>query len=376
MKGMDAELDLLHSYKPIDIESSSQIDTLRGLSAIVVMSAHSFQIFIAPVNHSIYGVLGLIAQAAVMLFFVLSGFLITKSITRRYSSGFSLSAYASDRANRIVPPLLVSLAICIILWAIAPFFFASKSTDFLYAGPFMARTGFDVEIISVIGSVAFLNGFLVKNIGANAPLWSLPFEVWYYLAAGIIAYCRGRKGLFIAAIFLVALGSLNKFFLLYSLVWFAGSGICIAHNNSYKLLKLSAISSLIFLPIGLAIGSYYLYTLTKIEHPSQINMKVVALYNVMIGLFFATVLLMILNGKIKISTRFANSAAFSYTLYVIHFPIILFAYGALQEQVKSMFWAGCAALASIFVCIAVARYTAKFAESARIFPLRYSAISK
>jgi peptidoglycan/LPS O-acetylase OafA/YrhL len=360
----------LNKFNSIDKDTSLQIDSLRGLSAILVLVAHAFQIFIAPIDHSLYGIFGLIAQASVMLFFVLSGFLITKSITRAYGSGFSLSRYATDRANRILPPLAVSLILCTLLWVIAPYSFSSGSREFIYASPFMARNGFELDAQSIIGTVFFLNGFVTKNIGANAPLWSLPFEVWYYVAAGIIASTRGVKGYISAAILMLILGAFNKVFLLYSAVWFAGSFVCIAHNNNYRLNISTKLSAIFFAILASGTGAYYLKTFANAADPSQIDKNALAVYNLFIGLLFAALLLMIMQKKIKVGSAFSGSAKYSYTLYVIHFPILLFFYGTSQAYLQNAEPAIITAIACIAFCILTAGIVAKYAENLRIFSHR------
>ena len=59
---------------------SLQLESLRGISAIVVLFSHCFQAFIAPFDTSLYSWVRLLGQAAVMIFFALSGYLIGYSI--------------------------------------------------------------------------------------------------------------------------------------------------------------------------------------------------------------------------------------------------------------------------------------------------------
>lgn len=108
----------LNVYRPIQSEVSAQINSIRGISALIVLFAHCNQIIISPAHHELYAIFGIIAQSSVMVFFVLSGFLIGKSLTRNASSenGFSLARYTIDRANRILPPLIFATVILLILF--------------------------------------------------------------------------------------------------------------------------------------------------------------------------------------------------------------------------------------------------------------------
>ncbi|MEI0850062.1 acyltransferase family protein [Pseudomonas aeruginosa] len=360
----------LRDFKKIDRRSSLELDSLRGLSAILVLVAHSFQIFVAPVNSSMYGMLGLIAQASVMLFFALSGFLITKSITNNYSHGFDVKKYCADRINRIIPPLLVSLAICIALWYMAPFAFPNGTRDFIYTSDFMAREGFYIDLESIIGTLFFLNGFIVKNISANAPLWSLPYEVWYYVAAGIVVSIRGKAGLIISAILMMLLGVLSKTFFLYSIVWFSGAAACIAHNKGANDRALSSVILYTFSSIAAVIGAYYLYKFTRVSSPSQIDMRIIALYNASIGIAFSSFIFRIAAGKSAFIKYFSGTARFSYTLYVIHFPILLFAYGASQPDVSDITRSLVASVIGIAACIAISMSIAGSVETSKIIKYR------
>ena len=61
---------------------SQQLESLRGMSAIVVLFSHCFQAFVAPFDASIYSFVRLLGQAGVMMFFALSGYLIGHSLQK------------------------------------------------------------------------------------------------------------------------------------------------------------------------------------------------------------------------------------------------------------------------------------------------------
>lgn len=367
LKGLLSKLDV---YRPIPNEVSAQIDSMRGLAAIVVLLAHCNQIFISPTYHGLYAIFGVIAQSAVMVFFVLSGFLIGKSLTRNASSasGFSLSRYAVDRANRIFPPLLFATAILLALFFLAPYTFSTGSNSFIRASEFMARPGLDLDAMSIAGSLLFLNGLFTLNIPANAPLWSLSFEVWYYVAAGFIFFYQGAKRVIVFAAIMCTLGALNKFFILYSAVWFSGLAICVLHNNNIFNKKVCTIVLAAFGLPAFALAAYYVGTFYGYTAPSQINMKVIVLYNFFFGIATAALFFMLVNGLIKIRPILRGSAEFSYTLYVIHFPILLFIYGTTQTWTLGSVANSCVvAVGSAALCVALASVAARSVEKARPF---------
>lgn len=356
----------LRNYRKIDIETSRMLDSLRGLSALTVLIAHAFQIFIAPINSSAYGVFGVAAQSAVMLFFSLSGFLITKSITENYEN-FKISSYFKARANRLLPPLFASLTICIILWLIAPLIFVSGTRDFLRISELMARDGFYINVKAVTGTAFFLNGFITKNISSNAPLWSLPYEAWYYAAAGIAAYLKGRRGAAASALLIISLGMLSKTFLIYSIVWISGSIACIAHNNRLFSARLILGLTLTLSIPSLAIGAYYAHSTSNITSSLDVNLKIITLYNLICGILSSILILGISEKLYRFPSIFSGSARYSYTLYITHFPIMLFLYGVAQPNLKSLYSSILFSMASSAFCIVFSKLLSERIESAKIF---------
>lgn len=342
----------LSNHAVIGTHSSRLLDSLRGACALVVVFAHCLQIFIVPVDASFFGLIRLLAQAAVMLFFVLSGFLITKSITRQFAANFDARRYAADRANRLLPPLIAGLVIGLALWGLAPYFFESGSRSYLPLSPLITRTEYETTWSQVLGSVMFVNGFFTETVSLNGPLWSLPFEAWYYVAAGLICYARGTSGWIYSAILMFTLGALNKLFLLYSIVWFAGAITCIAHNFSLdrSLIKRILIPTSAVTTISLA--AIYLYLSSRSETINASDLKYVALFNVSIGILLAGGLFVLLDRNTSPPQWLAKCAQFSYTLYVTHFPILLFMYGCFQTHAANL--QGAMLLAALGFCCTVA----------------------
>lgn len=364
---------LLDDHKTIAPGISRQLDTLRGLSAIVVLIAHAQQIFLAPIYHGLYGLFGLFAQASVMIFFVLSGFLICKSITRNHrdNGAFNIKPYAIDRANRILPPLVFSLVLLVILTALAPSLFKSGTLDFINTSEFMARNGFYSDVSKIFGSLIFLNGFITENISSNAPLWSLSYEVWYYFVIALVLRVRGGKGLVLGATVMIAMTALNKTFLIYGIVWFAGAGIALIHNKN----AINPIAFKIILSLSGALAAVtaflYLKSFFGITAPHQAAIKLIPIWNVLIGITFTSILTLILAGKASMPTIIPESANFSYTLYIIHFPILLFIYGITQAAIMdSIILSIATALMSVAACLMLAYFSGGTLESCR--PIRSS----
>jgi len=158
---------------------SLQLESLRGISAIVVLFSHCFQAFIAPFDTSIYSWIRLLGQAAVMIFFALSGYLIGYSIQHNiHQHGqFNLHHYARQRGRRILPPFLFAMGLTLVLYLLAPLLFTSHTHAFQHSFGMMIRTDYSIDMMEFVGSLLFLNGFVTPTVSANAALWSLSYEV-------------------------------------------------------------------------------------------------------------------------------------------------------------------------------------------------------
>ncbi|MEI7200947.1 acyltransferase family protein [Pectobacterium parvum] len=91
-------------------KQSGLLDGFRGIAAVAVAVAvavcHSLQIFIFHHYPSIHPYVAMVSQASVMIFFVLSGFLIHRSlgINRLKNGTVDLVNYSVSRIQRIYPP--------------------------------------------------------------------------------------------------------------------------------------------------------------------------------------------------------------------------------------------------------------------------------
>lgn len=120
-------------------------------------------------------------HAAVIVFFVLSGFVIADSTARTHS----LADYAIKRMSRVysvaVPALLLAMAVQLVQrWGGEP-----------------ATVGYELRkpLIYVPLHLAFAGDLWSWTIAAfnDVPYWSLNYEVWYYVAFGMAVYLRGWR---------------------------------------------------------------------------------------------------------------------------------------------------------------------------------------
>ncbi len=191
-----------HSLTPA---FSGYLDVLRGGSALVVALSH-LQLFGILENQSS---LPQNAHDAVVVFFVLSGFLVAYACTSKPERG--LAGYALDRASRIlsvaVPILAVSFLAALLGW-IAP------------------KPGYQVDKAWIY--FPFFLSFLNQSWGFREipldlyPWWSLPFEVLYYCVFGCAFFLRGRLRWIFAGGFFLLMGP--RLWMLFP-VWLCGAAV-------------------------------------------------------------------------------------------------------------------------------------------------------
>ena len=93
-----------------------KFDMLRGVLAIAVLIPHSIHTFISRVigiDHFLSILSGAIASHAVLIFFLMSGYLIANSIQTNFDTNqkFDILRYVSARFARIYPPLICSFLV-------------------------------------------------------------------------------------------------------------------------------------------------------------------------------------------------------------------------------------------------------------------------
>lgn len=148
------------------------LEGLRGFAAVIVVFHH---IVLPTVNLDPGNPLRgswlnpLPGHASVLLFFILSGYVIglttTNSLTRQ-----TIIPYLRKRLVRLYPIYLISLIFT------------------------LALAGYKYSLFTKIGHFLFLQNSIVPLIFENAPLWSLNSEVLYYLAFIPLSYLNLKPG--------------------------------------------------------------------------------------------------------------------------------------------------------------------------------------
>ncbi|AEU36876.1 acyltransferase family protein [Granulicella mallensis] len=185
-----------------DTTASVLLDLVRGLAALLVLSVHLrnmlFVDYPEAIQHGaskllvIPYVLSSGGHQAVVIFFVLSGYLVGGSVLRLLRQRqWQWRSYLLHRIVRLWIVLLPGLLLCFLLDSIG-----LRSHSLLYHGIIPNYETGDISQLHTIkiffGNLFFLQPMWVPTYGSDGSLWSLSYEFWYYLLfpLGLIAIRR------------------------------------------------------------------------------------------------------------------------------------------------------------------------------------------
>ncbi|MCW3837267.1 acyltransferase family protein [Sphingomonas canadensis] len=302
------------------------MDALRFVLAAAVAFGHAWALLVEdyratgnPAVNTLYFAAGF-AHASVILFFVLSGYWITRSVAGRVRSGWSWRGYLVDRLSRLMVVLVPALALGGMLDAVALYLIGSP-THLGETNTFVLNTdvGANLAPENLLGNLVFLQEIFVRPYGSNGPLWSLAYEFWYYIwfPALLLSWRLRRPSLALVALLLAVQAPALAFGFL---SWLCGS---LLYFTEARLTRSSLVARLRGkLPLattGLAFGAVLLWGRTgsfSIEDP-------------LLALSFSLVLLTLLLTNPPLVPGIQRCAAYgagaSFSLYAIHFPLMAFA---------------------------------------------------
>jgi peptidoglycan/LPS O-acetylase OafA/YrhL len=289
------------------------LDLLRGIAALLVFLGHvresCFVEFgaLPPEQHGlltrIFFGMTRTGHEAVLVFFVLSGYLVGGQIINHVREGrFEVANYALERTTRIFIPLIPACLLAVAL----------RWVDFGEA-PDWPQT-----LLNMVG----LNGVLTETLSGNAPLWTLAYEIWFYILAGAIGYLlSARRGL-TAAFLLIAL-SVAVFCILdarYSLFWAMGA-VCVLLSGQTMIRSLGVIG---FAFLAFGILDYQLAAQSKsfvnvVILPTPVAEALIVLGVCLIIPYLSDPRTDSALGILRKSALYLSSI--SYSLYLFHYPL-------------------------------------------------------
>jgi peptidoglycan/LPS O-acetylase OafA/YrhL len=170
---------------PMRKEFSIYLDLIRFLASFMVVIYHSNTraLIKESIPFSNHG------HAAVIVFFILSGYVISFVTATRENTPI---AYWSSRLSRfyllVIPVVLLTPVLDIVGEALGPQFYDGKTTHGL-------------AWLRILTSLTYMNE--IWNISimsfSNVPFWSLCYEMWYYAMFAVVTFTQGRTRVLLLA---------------------------------------------------------------------------------------------------------------------------------------------------------------------------------
>lgn len=300
-----------------DSYHSLLISLLRGLAALQVAAAHlraEFMPGLRSLDNPALWYQGLafftgFAHQAVVVFFLISGWLVGGSLLNKRTQPEALKLYAIDRITRLwtvlVPTFVLILAIGILTGSIDPRS-ADFSPDNAYSATALAGNLFGLQTISV------------PQFGGNFPLWSLANESWYYLMFPLLLMAFGGPRRVPAILALAAAAVLLPFnIVLYFSIWLLGA------TFSRVRLDCGAATRIALLAVLGALSVYFRLKGNNDDMgPASFGQDL--LLSVIFLLFLSSTIFRpspaIRLAPLRNAANFFSN--FSFTLYVVHIPVL------------------------------------------------------
>ncbi len=251
------------------------------------------------------------ACLAVIVFFVLSGWLVGGSLLNRIGNDRAITKYAIDRVTRLwivlVPTFCAMLLFGLATAALDPSQL-SLARDNAYSA-----TAF-------IGNLAGLQNIFVPEFGGNFPLWSLSNETWYYVLFPLLVMLFRTRSARYRVLILLAVAAivylLNNAILLYFSIWLLGAAFSRVRIDCGPVVRWMLFIGLLTLAVGI-----------RMKGKSDITVESFSQY-----LLFSVVFVLFLSSMqfkraqspaIECLNRVGRFfSEFSFTLYVLHVPLM------------------------------------------------------
>lgn len=286
------------------------LDWLRFLAAFLVLSSHARDLMFVKyadlashgIGTAIFFTLTRMGNEAVLVFFVLSGFLVGGPGVESIINGtFDLKAYSIDRITRIFVPLVPAILLtgCMEIYL---------SQSFSWG--------------QAVGNLFAMQGIFTTQLPGNEALWTLSYEIWFYILLGGFAAMVSQRPYIGGSIVLACILAFTQLFPHYLVCWLIGAAAYFYRPKqlSYKSLAFGLLICLygyIGRQVGRGSDSVSLDMLSA-WFPGEEMSRVV--FSTGFAILVRQIILIRAFPRLEyIGTILAS---FSYTLYLMHFPVI------------------------------------------------------
>lgn len=308
-------------------------DLIRALSALMVCASHLRNVMFldrgeikggGPLVEIFYLMTGL-GHQAVMVFFVLSGFLVGGSVMQGRLA-FSWPRFALARLSRLwvvlLPALLFTGVVDHFLLKMAPGILEGIRAADWNSGPSPDKP-WSSSFTTLVGNLLFLQTIEVPVFGTNSPLWSLANEFWYYLIFPLCLQAFGWLGQRSWQRSLPAFVLLAGIGLLLPVQVWIGFVIWLMGVVVSRIQTLQPRASVVLMMAGGALFAVACLA-SKSGHLSR------SLADVLVGATFALLALGVRDFRLRLPEKpIVFLSDLSFTLYLFHFPFVMLIGGTL-----------------------------------------------
>lgn len=313
MSYLDRSIHILSPAK------SDFLNLVRWAAALVVVLGHA-DMYLGQFGGSTerwasFGYLGAHSHAAVMIFFVLSGYVVAYATGKKAEGeNYGFRAYFLDRWSRIYSVLLLAIAFTLAID------FVGRSVSSAYHDPtFLPQSGFALRLFANVFALQGVQGHRIQ-LGSNPALWSIGYEFIFYLLFGVLFFRRqlSRRRWTAPLIFTIALAVIGWKMAVYFSVWLLGV-------LAYRASRASAFATF-------KVSPWLLLLILAGANHLIVFANVFGLAEILQDILFACVVAVLLAVEVKYESKpsqwrisvNAYMADFSYSLYAFHMPLIFF----------------------------------------------------
>ncbi len=332
------------TIKPIPKHFSVYLDLLRFGAAMMVLLFHIKNLQMGP--ESLLKLIPSRGHDFVILFFVLSGYVISATVDRKRNQ--SLRDYSLDRMARIysvaIPALILSTVLII-----------ADQASF-------------IEFIKIVCSFFFLSeaGLMQMTPYLNEPYWSLCYEVMYYIGFGCFMFLEGKKRIFFLILFILVAGP--KVLLLLP-CWLLG--VFIYHKRDSIVLKpAQALIIALVIPIAL---SFVLHILNFDKNTTEFLKPLLGDYYerlsfsngflidyaraIIIAIHLYAMRFVVIHWSKLLETLITKAASMSFTLYLMHIPFVFLMYNNIAPENRGLLVFLICAIGIPILCYLISLFT-------------------
>ncbi|MGQ9427665.1 acyltransferase family protein [Gilvimarinus sp. F26214L] len=371
-----------------DATRDSTLDGLRGMAVIAVILFHSSILGPNQAESSISKLLLVLLDlgwAGVDLFFVLSGFLITRIVLAARTRKGWLKSFFIKRVFRILPMYFLFVTLLLLL----SYTIFKHRADFVFIREQQAYFWFMLQ-----NFLPLMNMNWPPSLFHSGHLWTLAVEWQFYMIWPFLAGWLSHRALTISCIVVIIVALASRLVLsgleahiafIYTLTFSRmdslaiGALVALALQSSIDNTTLRKLSNvLVFTGVGFFLVTMYLY--------GRISYHLPIMYTIgytLLAAFFAGLLLKVIvaNEKGMLRSMFSSQCLtavgkYSYAMYIIHLPLMSSFGNFLMRFIGKEFYAQLIYLPVLFIAtLSIAWLTWRTIEAPALLYARKRAIS-